>query len=242
MTNQAAQTMHPDALPDGTLSKSTAKRVEALAAASVSERARELLALSCDKYGWWKLAQILRGTAEGRLHEREVIALDAIEHALSSPRQEGEGKRTADGWRTEPGEEDWRIGWALAYCGWALYTDDGELQDNRELPQIDFARDSAADIRRKIRERAEKHGRIIESAGSYGPFSQDEGSTAASTQGDGDGWEENFRYLLDRSKYTLRSREGAGAEDLMQSAILTFTRMESLLTSPTTGADGGDRG
>lgn len=32
MNNQAAQTMHPDALPDGTLSKSTAKR---LAAASV---------------------------------------------------------------------------------------------------------------------------------------------------------------------------------------------------------------
>ena len=32
MTNQAAQTMPPDALPDGTLSKSTAKRVEALAA------------------------------------------------------------------------------------------------------------------------------------------------------------------------------------------------------------------
>lgn len=41
MNNQAAQTMHPDALPDGTLSKSTAKRVDALAAASVSERARE---------------------------------------------------------------------------------------------------------------------------------------------------------------------------------------------------------
>lgn len=33
---------HPDALEDGTLSKSTAKRVTALAAASVSERAREL--------------------------------------------------------------------------------------------------------------------------------------------------------------------------------------------------------
>lgn len=35
----AASGAHPDALPDGTLSKSTAKRVEALAAASVSERA-----------------------------------------------------------------------------------------------------------------------------------------------------------------------------------------------------------
>ncbi len=39
---EAAQPLpHPDALPDGTLSKSTAKRVEALAAASVSERARD---------------------------------------------------------------------------------------------------------------------------------------------------------------------------------------------------------
>lgn len=37
----AASGVHPDALPDGTLSKSTAKRVEALAAASVSERARD---------------------------------------------------------------------------------------------------------------------------------------------------------------------------------------------------------
>ena len=37
----AASGAHPDALPDGTLSKSTAKRVEALAGASVSERARD---------------------------------------------------------------------------------------------------------------------------------------------------------------------------------------------------------
>ena len=36
----AASGVHPDALPDGTLSKSTAKRVTALAAVSVSERAR----------------------------------------------------------------------------------------------------------------------------------------------------------------------------------------------------------
>lgn len=36
----AASGVNPDALPDGTLSKSTAKRVTALAAASVSERAR----------------------------------------------------------------------------------------------------------------------------------------------------------------------------------------------------------
>ena len=40
-TAPAASGAHPDALPDGTLSKSTVKRVDALAAASVSERARD---------------------------------------------------------------------------------------------------------------------------------------------------------------------------------------------------------
>ena len=46
----AASGAHPDALPDGTLSKSTAKRVTALAAASVSERARDMVtALYGDK-------------------------------------------------------------------------------------------------------------------------------------------------------------------------------------------------
>ncbi len=48
----AASGAHPDALPDGTLSKSTAKRVEALASASVSERARELLAAEYRSHGW----------------------------------------------------------------------------------------------------------------------------------------------------------------------------------------------
>ncbi len=48
----AASGAHPDALPDGTLSKSTAKRVTALAAASVSERARELLAAEYRTHGW----------------------------------------------------------------------------------------------------------------------------------------------------------------------------------------------
>lgn len=48
----AASGAHPDALPDGTLSKSTAKRVTALAAASVSERARALLADEYRTHGW----------------------------------------------------------------------------------------------------------------------------------------------------------------------------------------------
>jgi hypothetical protein len=35
-----------------------------------------------------------------------------------------------------------------------LYTDDGELQDNSEIPFIDFKRDTAAKIEAKLRQRA----------------------------------------------------------------------------------------
>lgn len=50
-------------------------------------------------------------------------------------------------------ERAWREGWAFAYSGAAhLYGDDGELQDNR-WPPIDWMRDSAIEIRNKIRER-----------------------------------------------------------------------------------------
>jgi hypothetical protein len=50
-------------------------------------------------------------------------------------------------------ERAWREGWAFAYSGAAhLYGDDGELQDNR-WPPIDWMRDSAIEIRDKIRER-----------------------------------------------------------------------------------------
>jgi hypothetical protein len=50
----------------------------------------------------------------------------------------------------------WREGWARAYAGSDLYTDDGELQDSRMQPFIDFRRDSAETIRQKIVERAQQ--------------------------------------------------------------------------------------
>ena len=75
----AASSAHPDALPDGTLSKSTAKRVTALAAASVSERAREIL-----------------GAAYRKAHDADPsinfckpewnVALNAVEQALTQQR------------------------------------------------------------------------------------------------------------------------------------------------------------
>jgi hypothetical protein len=85
MTNQAAQTMHPDALPDGSLSKSTAKRVEALASASVSERARELLA---DEYERANFPDVARTIREGGYRWDSIRALElrAIEQALTQQR------------------------------------------------------------------------------------------------------------------------------------------------------------
>ena len=46
---------------------------------------------------------------------------------------------------------------AKRISGANLYRDDGELQDNAIAPFIDFRRDSAKDIARKLEERAAKH-------------------------------------------------------------------------------------
>lgn len=44
----------------------------------------------------------------------------------------------------------WRIMFANYYAGSALYYDDGEMQDNRTPPFIDFKRDSLYEIKQKI--------------------------------------------------------------------------------------------
>jgi hypothetical protein len=46
-----------------------------------------------------------------------------------------------------------RLMLCMAYAGSGAYTDDGEMQDNSSLPFIDFRRDSAAEIQRKIIQR-----------------------------------------------------------------------------------------
>jgi hypothetical protein len=43
---------------------------------------------------------------------------------------------------------------ALAYAGASLYADDGELQDARAYPVIDFRRDAVGVIKQKLLERA----------------------------------------------------------------------------------------
>ena len=89
----AASGVHPDALPDGTLSKSTAKRVTALAAASVSERARAILKSEMGGFGT---------DTQGRIPLE--YALRAIEQALTQ--QRGEcwplNKNPKDGWTFDP--------------------------------------------------------------------------------------------------------------------------------------------
>lgn len=52
-----------------------------------------------------------------------------------------------------------RVMLAWAYAGSALYTDDGELQDNRSYPFIDFNNDSVEDIDSKLGERAREAAR-----------------------------------------------------------------------------------
>lgn len=52
-----------------------------------------------------------------------------------------------------------RIMLAIAHAGLELYADDGELQDNRCHPWIDFKRDSVAQIEQKLHERAYKQAR-----------------------------------------------------------------------------------
>lgn len=50
---------------------------------------------------------------------------------------------------------------ALRYAGTNLYADDGELQDNSELPSIDFLRDAPHAIHRKMIERTERKLRAL---------------------------------------------------------------------------------
>jgi hypothetical protein len=60
----------------------------------------------------------------------------------------------AGGSAAESENRELRIMLAIAHAGLSLYTDDGELQDNRVAPFIDFKRDPVAEIERKLRERA----------------------------------------------------------------------------------------
>lgn len=47
---------------------------------------------------------------------------------------------------------------AISYGGTGIYTDDGEFQDTRAWPHIDFRRDSLPEIGRKMIERARAVG------------------------------------------------------------------------------------
>jgi hypothetical protein len=57
--------------------------------------------------------------------------------------------------RAEVTQEEFglRLMLCIVYAGSGAYTDDGEMQDNDRLPFIDFRRDTAAEIQRKIIQR-----------------------------------------------------------------------------------------
>ena len=82
-------------LPDGGLSKSTVKRVTALSAASVSERARELLAQQYMGSKFAHLNAIGLCIRDGSIADDTAIsfALRAIEQALTQQRGECEDAR-----------------------------------------------------------------------------------------------------------------------------------------------------
>lgn len=62
--------------------------------------------------------------------------------------------KTLEEWEKE--NHELRAMLAFAHCGNALYSDDGELQDTRETPWIDWRRDSIDKIQRKLIERLVK--------------------------------------------------------------------------------------
>ena len=49
-----------------------------------------------------------------------------------------------------------RRNWCISYAGALAYTDDGEAQDNGDLPTINFLRDPVPEIEDKIRRRGAK--------------------------------------------------------------------------------------
>ena len=55
------------------------------------------------------------------------------------------------------GEQKLRTMLAHSYGGALMYSDDGELQDNRMQPFIDFKRDAADAIYKKMEDRAKRY-------------------------------------------------------------------------------------
>jgi hypothetical protein len=58
-------------------------------------------------------------------------------------------------------ERQWREMFAIYVAGPMLYTDDGELSDATAAPAIDFLRDSADTIARKLADRARNNPRAL---------------------------------------------------------------------------------
>ena len=145
-----ASSAHPDALPDGTLSKSTAKRVGVLATASVSERAVEMLAQEVEK----DMTACAEDIRAGKLHGMAAASVRAIEQALTQ--QRGESSR--------PGMSYWAIqmpgkmpklygAYAFAELNW--YPDEGgalvRLQEVERIGEPTTSQPSADAVRELVK-------------------------------------------------------------------------------------------
>jgi uncharacterized protein (DUF2267 family) len=172
---------------------------EAPSGASVSERARELLADEYRKAGMGHdLADaVQRGAFCSAATE---AAIDAIERALSSPRQEGEAAA-------------WNIPCGACDCG--IYDAQALAAFNGEIPKC------------------KNHDR--QCVGAVHAMQATHPSTAASTQG----LREYITRLKEAHKHAATYSLTEYEKGWTRRGKVIADELESLLTSPTTGADGG---
>jgi hypothetical protein len=191
--------------------------------ASVSERARELLATEYERDGSVAFARMMREGKPGHLHA--MAALRAIERALSSPRQEGDGQSGyfIDG---KPVSEDYHDGFLDGACRIAASTQG--LREGYYLASF---------------KRSHDRGYVTWWMANDAGYTSDLNQAGIYTE---------LKPGYHDSEYTvpvpvsfidrLRVRRMIDVGDSDNRALWTAkdlrSALESLLTSPTTGADG----
>jgi len=138
-----------------------ANRERGASSPEVSQRADEI-ARTVEAVEAGNLVTIPRAEPR-RLSDEELGGRAALEAA---------GLEPVDGWdderpvleRLRRENAELRAMLAISYGGAGVYTDDGELQDCREHPFIDFRRDSLPQIAEKMTQRARAAGEFVRKA------------------------------------------------------------------------------